>query len=67
MPTSRIRIIVSQAIVLGCILGLSSLLIGCGSSEPSEQAKIDAKKESDAQLERAAELYRKRQQAGQSR
>jgi hypothetical protein len=54
-------------IVLGWALGFSSLLCGCGSKEPSEQAKIDAKKESDAQLERAAELYRKRQQAGQGR
>jgi hypothetical protein len=53
-------------IVVG-ILGFSSLLGGCGSREPSEQAKIDAKKEADAQLERSAELYRKRQQAGQAR
>jgi hypothetical protein len=53
--------------MFGWILGFSSLLSGCGSKEPSEQAKIDAKKESDAQLERAAELYRKRQQSGQGR
>jgi hypothetical protein len=43
------------------------LFCGCGSKEPSEQAKIEAKKEMDAQLERAAELYRKRQQSGQAR
>jgi hypothetical protein len=53
--------------ILGWSLGFSSLLCGCGSKEPSEQAKIEAKKEMDLQLERAAELQRKRQQAGQAR
>jgi hypothetical protein len=53
--------------ILGCILWCALLPSGCGPNEPSEQAKIDAKKESDAQLERAAELYRKRQQSGQAR
>jgi hypothetical protein len=65
MPT--IRAIISYSIIFGWILGLWSLLCGCGSKEPSEQAKIDAKKEADAQLERAAELYKKRQQSGQGR
>ena len=54
-------------ILLGWALGFSSLLGGCGSKEPSPQAKIEAQKEMDAQLERAAELYRKKQQAGQAR
>jgi hypothetical protein len=54
-------------IILGWVLGVSSLLCGCGSKEPSEQAKIEARKEMDLQLERAAELNRKRQQAGQAR
>jgi hypothetical protein len=57
----------SFLIIFGSVLGVSSLLYGCGSKEPSEQAKIEARKEMDLQLERAAELYRKRQQAGQAR
>jgi hypothetical protein len=47
------------------MLAVPSVFCGCGSKEPTEQAKIDARKESDAQLQRAAELYRKRQ-AGQN-
>jgi hypothetical protein len=61
-----IRNRINTLIILGWALGFSSLLCGCGSKEPSEQAKIDAKKEMDLQLERAAELQRKRQQAGQA-
>jgi hypothetical protein len=57
----------SFLIIFGSVLGVSSLLYGCGSKEPSPQAKIEARKEMDLQLERAAELYRKRQQAGQAR
>jgi hypothetical protein len=57
---------INRLIILGWALGSLSLLGGCGSKEPSEQATIQAKKELDAQLERAAELARKRQQSGQA-
>ena len=59
------RPIITRTIVLGA-LALGSLLQGgCGGAkEPTEQAKLEAKKEADAQLERAAERARK-QQAGQ--
>jgi hypothetical protein len=60
-----LRSIIRHGIILLPVLGPAPFLVGCGSKEPTEQAKIDAKKEADAQLERAAELYRKKQQAGQ--
>ena len=59
-------VLISRAILFGWVLGIASLLSGCGAKEPTEQAKADAKKEADAQLESAAELYRKRQ-AGPNR
>jgi hypothetical protein len=64
---NSIRVLISKNIVVCWVLGVSALFGGCGSKEPAEEAKIEAKKEADAQLERAAELYRKRQQSGQNR
>ncbi len=50
-------------IALGWALGSSFEVCGCGSKEPTEQAKVEAKKELEAQFE----LYRKKQQSGQAR
>jgi hypothetical protein len=62
----RNTLIRSQILVCS-VMGVVPLWTGCGAKEPTEQAKIEARKELDAQLERAAELHRKRQQAGQNR
>jgi hypothetical protein len=64
---NSLRGLVGKAVILGSGFGILALMSGCGSKEPSVESKIEAKKEADAQLERAAELYRKKQQAGQNR